>query len=210
MVFFFRSFSTKRKSVDVLRENWTDSCWEPQVCACQKHSSKFTEQKLWRDCYDGNDLGNLNHGSEDQCCLVSFSWRRSPSGVLRGTPTLLTTTVIFVSPASNLQNSETSPCRMLLAKVCFLWHLDDFSISTMYSHTVGNRSSRPNVISPEVMALDTGVTSPAIYLCPPKFHKMLYTHFIQREVAKVERSRVRIVCRSLKPWWDETDTIIFN
>ena len=118
--------------------------------------------------------------------------------------------VIFVSPASNLQDSETFPCRMLLAKVCFHWHLDDFSLSTMYTHTEGNRSSRPNVISTEVMSLDTRVTSPAIYLYVARFKKYSYTHFIHKEVAKAERSRVRIVCRSLKPWWDENSTIIFN
>ena len=107
--------------------------------------------------------------------------------------------VIFVSPASNLQDSETFPSRMPLAKVCFLWHLDDFSLSTMYTHTEGNRSSRPNVISPGVMSLDTRVTSPAIYLYVARFKKYSYTHFIHKEVAKAERSRVRIVCRSLKP-----------
>ena len=44
---------------------------------------------LW--CYLRGRDGYLNRGAEGQCCLVSFSWRRSASGVLRGTPTLLTT-----------------------------------------------------------------------------------------------------------------------
>ena len=71
----------------------------------------------------------------------------------------------------------------------------------MCIHTEGNRSSGPNVMSPEVMSLDTeSYIARNLYLCRPKFHKMLYTHFIQREVAKVERSRVRIVCRSSKPY----------
>ena len=91
--------------------------------------------------------------------------------------------VIFVSPASNLQDSETFPSRMLLAKVCFHWHLaiDDFSLSTMYTHTEGNRSSRPNVISPAVTSLDTRViTSPAIYIYVARFINVIYTLYTQR------------------------------
>ena len=88
--------------------------------------------------------------------------------------------VIFVSPASNLQDSETFPCRMLLAKVCFLWHLDDFLISTMCTHIEGNRSS-PKVISPEVMSLDTRVTSPAIYIYVARNFIKCYIHTLYTE-----------------------------
>ena len=116
--------------------------------------------------------------------------------------------VIFVSPASNLQDSETFPSRMLLAKVCFHWHLDDFSLSTMYTHTEGNRSSRPNVISPAVTSLDTRViTSPAIYIYVARFIKCyIHTLYPEKWPKWKEAGCVLYVVH----WSHETDTIIFN